>query len=64
MKSGDRVHHETTGASFGFGTVVDVDLHAGTALVRWDTHRVRRVTDKLQRDQTHVDIASLSVVAQ
>lgn len=59
IMQGDRVTHKNQGASFGVGTVLSVNENAGTALVEWDTHEVKRSNAKLTTRHSHVHLKSL-----
>jgi len=56
---GDRVRHRTESDTFGLGTIIADDEKPGTALVEWDSHEVTRESDRLSRQQSHVQLKSL-----
>jgi len=60
VRTGERVQHRNTRRSFGFGEVLAVNAAQGTALVQWETHGVKRVGKTLTRQQSHVNLASLT----
>jgi hypothetical protein len=61
FKKGDRVAHQNSRQSFGTGRVLRV-IPGGGVLVRWHTHRVKRLTDRLSTKESHVARSSLKRV--
>ena len=59
---GDQVWHQNARESFKMGIVLHVNHFAGTALVEWETHRVKRVGKTLTKKQSHVILTSLTKV--
>ena len=61
LKVGDRVRHQNTRKSFGWCKILEIN--DTTALVRWETHHVRRKAKRpgrtpLSEMESHVNLDS------